>query len=525
MADGSIKIDTKLDGSGITKGLKDIKKTMDASMKQLASVANKALIGIGTGIAGIAAASTKFAKVTDRIDKLSQSIGLSRKTFQELDYTFGQNGASIDALSMGMKTLLEKTSSNADAFKVLGVQTRNANGTMKTQDEILKETIRAFEGIKEGTAKATLAQDLFGRSAQDLMPTLNQIPGTMDALNQRAHELGAVLSDEVIDAGVKFGDTMDEIDKAIKGALNTAIAPLIPMITDAANGFVKWATEGDKLKNILVGFSEGVKKAWESGIIQALLATVVAIKAVTVAWTLFNIAFNASGVGLIITGIAVGIAALVAGIILVYKNWNKISTFIMTTATKIKQSFIILGSKINEAFSVAFNSVKIVILEIVSVIAGKLFTAILKVVDVLEFLDFTGLFSDGLNAARNAINGLSDGIQDATNKAKEASASAIALAKDKQDATEAEARAVLASLAAQEKATDKSIEKLEENTAIELRSIEEVKTKTEEQIAIEKDLADIKEDTSKTEIILKEKSERWFNFRNRNAGRTNISLP
>ena len=46
------------------------------------------------------------ATALDRVDKLSQKIGLSRVAFQEWDYILGQSGASVEGLQMGLKPFL-----------------------------------------------------------------------------------------------------------------------------------------------------------------------------------------------------------------------------------------------------------------------------------------------------------------------------------------------------------------------------------------------------------------------------------
>ena len=47
----------------------------------------------------------KTTESLDRIDKLSQKIGMSRQAFQEWDYVLGQNGISIDVMQGGFKAM------------------------------------------------------------------------------------------------------------------------------------------------------------------------------------------------------------------------------------------------------------------------------------------------------------------------------------------------------------------------------------------------------------------------------------
>lgn len=505
MSDGSIRIETKIGTENVSKDLKKLSASLKDGVEKASKGATVALAGIAAGIAGIAAASKKFADTTDRIDKMSQAVGLSRQTFQELDYVFAQNGASMDSLQMGMKTLLEKANANSSAFKQLGVEVRKADGSLKSQDDILKDTIRAFEGVADGQGKAILAQELFGRSAQELMPTLNQMSGSMDLLSERANDLGLVLTDKAIDAGVKFGDTMADVQNVLGAVVNTAIEPLIPLITEAANKFVEWATEGDRLGSIMQKVGETLNAAWNSGVIQAMGAAVIAIKAVTVAFSVMNAVLYANPVVLIVAGIVAAIGAVVAGIILLYKNWNKVQTFMSITIEKIKGFFIILGSKIQESMTVAFNGAKIAIYSLTNAIYQKLFAAFLGLIEILAKLDFAGVFTKQLDGARASVNKWSGSLNDALVDAKEESAAAVQAAKDKQDAIEASVNANISALQRESQAVEEATDALKASAEEELAAAQgkvEIIAKTQEQIEEEEALAAIYEKTAKEAAIL-----------------------
>lgn len=44
-----------------------------------------------------------------------------------------------------------------------------------------------------------------------MMPMLNQTIEGTEQLRQRAHDLGIVLSDDAVNAGVVFGDTLSDL--------------------------------------------------------------------------------------------------------------------------------------------------------------------------------------------------------------------------------------------------------------------------------------------------------------------------
>lgn len=201
-----------------------------------------AIVGGATVAAGgLMAVATKTAATTDRIDKLSQKIGVSRQGFQEWEFILSQSGTDIEKLQMGMKTLVSQVDQadkgigkGADNFARLGISVRDATGNLKDQETLFNEVMVALQNMEDGTEKARLANELLGRSGSELMPLLNGAAGSIDAMKQQARDLGLVISDDVVDAGVLFTDTMDQLKRSF-GAMATGIgASVFPIVQQFA---------------------------------------------------------------------------------------------------------------------------------------------------------------------------------------------------------------------------------------------------------------------------------------------------
>lgn len=198
---------------------------------------------IGTALG---ATAMKTASWTDNIDKMSQKLGISRQAYQEWDYILSQNGASIDSMKMGMKTLtntldgvVQSGSTAGTAFERLGLSFDDLAG--KSQEEVFETTITALQGVESETERAALANDLFGRSGQELAPLLNAGAGSVEELKNKAHELGLVMDDDVIDAGVEMTDAMDTMKRAlitVGAAIATAVMPVITSFADTVSNAI-----------------------------------------------------------------------------------------------------------------------------------------------------------------------------------------------------------------------------------------------------------------------------------------------
>lgn len=223
-----------------TDKLQDKFKKLQGGIKKVTGV----LAAVGSAVVLVGGAflnaSKKVADYGDRIDKMSQKIGMSRKAFQEWDYIMSQNGGSVESLQMGFKTLttqiegVQKGSKDSiKAFQMLGVSVKDNNGQFRNQDEIFNDTIRKLQQIKNPTQKAMLANRLFGRSAAELRPLLNQEAASVDNLREKANKLGLVISDEDIDNAVKFKDTMDTFTRYFQAKFGTTMMKIMPSLTQA----------------------------------------------------------------------------------------------------------------------------------------------------------------------------------------------------------------------------------------------------------------------------------------------------
>lgn len=201
-----------------------------------------AIVGGATDAVGkLMDVATKTAATTDRIDKLSQKIGISRQGFQEWEFILSQSGTDIEKLQMGMKTLVSQVDQadkgvgkGADNFARLGISVRDTTGNLKDQETLFNEVMVALQNMEDGTEKARLANELLGRSGSELMPLLNGAAGSIDAMKQQARDLGLVISDDVVDAGVKFTDTIDQLKRSF-GAMATGIsASVFPIVQQFA---------------------------------------------------------------------------------------------------------------------------------------------------------------------------------------------------------------------------------------------------------------------------------------------------
>ena len=241
-----------LDSSEYDKGLEGAERSAsgfgDKLKTGLGAAAGVATAAIATTTAATIGAAKAFiggasdvAMYGDEIDKTSQKIGLSAESYQEWDYVMQIAGTSMSNMTIGMKTLTNQLDNakngSEDAiskFEALGITMEDIQSM--SREELFEKTIEGFQGMAESTERAALANDLFGRSGQELTPLFNMTAEETQNLIDKANQYGMVMSDEAVKASAGFKDELTTLQSTVTGFKNNMMADFLPSISGAMSG-------------------------------------------------------------------------------------------------------------------------------------------------------------------------------------------------------------------------------------------------------------------------------------------------
>ena len=317
MSDGSIIIDVELDKTEFEKQVADLSSvSKQATLAFAGAAAGAAAVGVAIWETASAA-----AEAGDRIDKMSQRVGLSREKFQEWDYILAQNGGSIESLQMGIKSLTDKidlaltgNESAIKSFGSLGISLDDLKG--KTREQIFESVIKGLQGTTDEQKRAALGADLLSRAYIDLAPTLGQTAEQTEALRQRAHDLNLIVGDEAIDSGVKFGDTLDDLKKVVGQVAATIGTEFIPALTRLMEWVTTFVGNKERMEEMVALFklTLTVIAAASAGLAAygaSLLALNAGLIVTTAAQWALNLAMSLNPIALVIgLVVALGVALL-----------------------------------------------------------------------------------------------------------------------------------------------------------------------------------------------------------------------
>lgn len=217
---GSVFVETDKANDSLQKTDEKAKKTGTT----FGDVAKKAA-GVGTAVVGASAAAVtgmvklanNAAETADTIDKGSIRMGISTDYYQQLGYAAEQSGVEMSTLEKAAKKL---------------------EGT----DLNLEDAMNEIMSLGTAAERSEKAAELFGEGvAYQMAPLLEESRESFDGLLQRANDLGIVMSEDTVKAGVQLGDTMEDLQKSFGAVATNLGGSLMPIVQEFVEVLLSFA--------------------------------------------------------------------------------------------------------------------------------------------------------------------------------------------------------------------------------------------------------------------------------------------
>ena len=341
--DAALKITANVVGENNIRRLGNSMQGLEGQIKNTNQAAGLLVMGI-KGLAaaavtgGIVALAKNAIDLADDMRDLSQRTGVSIQTLGQFKIAAELSGSSLEGVAKGL-TFLNKnmvaaatgTEAAAAAFKTIGVATTDAQGNLRTADQVFLDIADRFATLRDGPEKAALAMKVFGKAGAELIPILN-------LGSQEIQRFGLNISQDFADKADAFNDQigianaqLTNLTIQIGSALLPVFNGLLLTLTQSVAQIGQWIqgiqaaykenaifkTSIDTLVGALLAFATvQVFSAFIAGARAAIVITgslITALKALTAANLLAGAAgFLKSKPGLIaalVGGLGVGIDA------------------------------------------------------------------------------------------------------------------------------------------------------------------------------------------------------------------------
>ena len=237
--------------------------SMKQSMNAMGSL-DASSLALAGGFAAVATAIVKVEKAmismtnesasfADNIITLAMQTGQSTQQLQEFAYASELIDVSVDTLqgsltklTNNMQDTMNGTGNAKASFEALGVSVTNADGSMRSANDVFYETIDALGQVKNETERDAMSMDIFGRSAQDLNPLIIQGSKTLKAYADEAHNMGYVLDDEALSALGAVDDAYQRLQKTQEGVKNQLAVEFAPYLEEFYGDVTTMVKDGGK---------------------------------------------------------------------------------------------------------------------------------------------------------------------------------------------------------------------------------------------------------------------------------------
>lgn len=169
-----------------------------------------------------AEAAGKQAEFNLKMRESENQLRILTADMQRNGDTTGETALKIERLKTNMAGYKEEMMQAVTPLQRLDIETKNADGSARSYNDILLDVADKFKAMPNGAEKSATAMELFGRRGKDLIAVLSQGRDGMQLLADQADKLGFTLSgdnvakvDEYVRAQKDLKDKQQELTIAI----------------------------------------------------------------------------------------------------------------------------------------------------------------------------------------------------------------------------------------------------------------------------------------------------------------------
>lgn len=380
--------------ASLNKNLEQVQKVSQSTTEKIAALQptfQKMAVGGAAAFAGIVAGAKSsvnaYAEVERAQRQLSNAvIGVSKGTKEQLEQINALTGAlekkagvDADSLTMGVAQLSTfglSTDAVINLTKSLADLTVNQDGVNAGSEQyiananVIAKALNGQFGILEKSGiRFTEAQKQmieFGTESE-------KVAAINEGLAQNLRETTDTI-DGIDLANAKAARGFENITENLGKGLAPAFAKISAVVVPVVEKFAAWAEENPKLVATIVIVAGAL-----AGIVAVLGTIGLVIPAVVAGVTALGVAFTAASAALALVtlpmvAIGVAIAALVAGLVLLYQNWDTVVKFVQETGAALWQGLIEGFTKIAEVASTAWAAIKDVFFTYINFVVGLVAT-------------------------------------------------------------------------------------------------------------------------------------------------------
>jgi hypothetical protein len=221
-----MKASSATTNNAITDGFKNMAENVGDRITSMASKVVLAWVSIH-GAMKIKSMIEDSMEYGNQITNNSRKMGMSTTEYQKLSYVMKQSGSDIGSLSRAFFTMakLAETSNT-----ILGVSTKEANGSTKEQGKLFEELLIKISEIPNTNERAAVSMKLFGLQGKEVFGIASQGKDRIKELTEETTTYGLVLDKQTIEQLHRAEQAQTRLNTSWKVATSQILAPLTEML-------------------------------------------------------------------------------------------------------------------------------------------------------------------------------------------------------------------------------------------------------------------------------------------------------
>ncbi|PYE80812.1 hypothetical protein [Pseudoroseicyclus aestuarii] len=240
----------------VSRASRAIDSNLSKISNSIGGLAKGAVAGVFAG--ALAAVTTQLRATVSGIAAIgdeARRAGLDLDRFQELKFVAKQNRIGVDSLVDGMKELQLRadefittgTGAGADAFARLGLGAEYLKRRLEDPSELMLEIVDRLEGM-DRAARIRIADEVFGGTGGErFVELIDQGDEGLRRTIERAHEVGAVMDQEMIEKAAELDRRFSEIAASLGAMFKTITVEGVSAVADFGDALEERRDEAEEI--------------------------------------------------------------------------------------------------------------------------------------------------------------------------------------------------------------------------------------------------------------------------------------
>lgn len=220
---GGVLIDVAADVSKLVEGMNKAQQIADKKTKTI----KKSLNLITTAIAAVGGTASIKALLdnADAIGQQSEALGITSEAWSKYIYTAKFAGVETGTLSSAFGAMTRRTNNFArsgggaakTALEELGISAEFARKNFTSADKTFEIITEKLSHVEDGTRKTAIAQDIFSKSASQVVRYANLGAKEIERLGIQAEATGNIITTEFASDAGEANAALDVLGTSVVG--------------------------------------------------------------------------------------------------------------------------------------------------------------------------------------------------------------------------------------------------------------------------------------------------------------------